>query len=1000
MAAPTVRDIGGDAAAQLARELAALTAGEVLFDAHSRMLYSTDASIYQVEPIGVVTPRTVAEGERVIRHCAARGVPVLPRGGGTALAGQSVNRAVIVDFSRHCRGIISIDAAARRAVVEPGVVLDQLNRAAAAHGLRFGPDVATGSHATLGGMIGNNSSGANSILYGRTVDHVIAVDVVLPSGESMRLEAGSCDRDPRQRAIASAIADVVLPMAGEIEARFPKILRHVDGLNLDIMLRQLRASTPGTFDAVNLSHIVCGSEGTLCTILRAEVALVPVPAAIGLAIVGFPGVPEALVPLGAMLATGPSAVELVDDVVIAMALRNTAHRGDVEIMPRPGGNLPGAVMYVQYFADRPDEIDARFAQLRRALPDAVIAEYRDAPSMDRAWRLRKAGEPLLHAVPGHRKPVTFVEDTAVDPSRLPAFVEEFRQVVARHGTTAAYYAHASVGCLHIRPLIALDDPKDLDAMVALSTEIADLVVRHGGALSGEHGDGRVRTPLLDRVLGPAVCDAVRRVKRIFDPQGIMNPGNLTDTSEPRRIVMSLRVRPDDAHFAHVPAEANTAFRYGPEGGFSHAVSSCNGAGLCRRLSPAGGTMCPSYRATLDERHSTRGRGNALRLASTGQFGADAVTAAAAGRWNDPATLETLELCLSCKACKSECPSNVDIAKLKAEYLHQGHLARGGVGWRTRALANVRALSRAGSALWPLANAAGRIGLVRRAIASAMGFDSRRSLPPFGANLFRWARRRRAGIAADAPSVILFGDCFSAFGESGIGRDAVELLEAFGYRVIVADAGCCARAAISCGALDDAARMIERTAAALADAVERHSARAILMLEPSCHSAVVDDWTDLRTSVADETIARIASMSHLVEVWLDAQWESHPRRPEFRAAPAPCDVHVHCHQKALLGTAGASALLRRVCGGQVRTLETGCCGMAGAFGFGKDRFDLSMRIGELGVLPAARALSPDATLVAAGTSCRHQIRDGASVEALHPVQVAHKALVGDPDRGRR
>jgi FAD/FMN-containing dehydrogenase/Fe-S oxidoreductase len=988
------------ASPQLARELESLTTGEVLFDAHSRMLYATDASLYQVEPIGVVTPRTVEEGERVIRHCAMRRVPVLPRGGGTALAGQSVNRAVIVDFSRHCRQILSIDAQSRRALVEPGVVLDQLNRAAAAHGLRFGPDVATGSHATIGGMIGNNSSGANSILYGRTVDHVIALDVALPSGESMRLELGSCDRDPRQRDIAERLAAIVLPIAGEIDARIPKILRHVDGLNLDILLRQLRASTLGTFDAVNLAHLVCGSEGTLCTVLRAEVALVPVPAAVGLAIVGFPGVADALSPLGAMLATGPSAIELVDDVVIAMALRNTSHRSDVEIMPRPGGNLPGAVMYVQYFTDSTDEIDARFAQLRRALPDAVIAEYRDAPSMERAWRLRKAGEPLLHAVPGHRKPVTFVEDTAVDPARLPAFVEEFREIVARHGTTAAYYAHASVGCLHIRPLIALDDPKDLDAMVALATEVANLVVRYGGALSGEHGDGRVRTPLLSRVLGPQLCDALRQVKAVFDPQGIMNPGNLTETDDPRRIVMSLRVRPDDAHFAHVPDDAQTAFAYGPEGGFAHAVSSCNGAGLCRRLSPAGGTMCPSYRATLDERHSTRGRGNAIRLAATGQFGADAAAGAAAGRWGDPATLETLGLCLSCKACKSECPSNVDIAKLKAEYLHQGHRARGGVDWRTRMLANVRGLSRAGSAMWPLANAVARTGIARRAAAWLMGFDARRSLPPFGASLFAWARRRRSPHGSDAPAVILFGDCFSAYGESAIGRSAVELLEAFGYRVVVADAGCCARAAISCGALDHAARTVERTAASLSALVDAHGAKAILMLEPSCHSAIVDDWTDLRTSAAPDSVARIASMSHLVEVWLDAQWESHPRRPEFRAAGGPCDVHVHCHQKALLGTAGASGLLRRIAGGTVRTLETGCCGMAGAFGFGADRYELSMRIGELGVLPAARALAPGATMVAAGTSCRHQIRDGASVEALHPVQVAHKALAGDCSPGSR
>jgi FAD/FMN-containing dehydrogenase/Fe-S oxidoreductase len=993
MPAPAARDIGGEPAATLARELAALTAGEVMFDAHSRMLYATDASIYQVEPIGVVTPRTVEEGERVIRHCAARGVPVLPRGGGTALAGQSVNRAVIVDFSRHCRSILSIDASGRCAVVEPGVVLDQLNRAAAAHGLRFGPDVATGSHATIGGMVGNNSSGANSILYGRTVDHVIALDVALPSGERMRLERGSCDRDPRQRAIASAVAEVVLPMADEIDARFPKILRHVDGLNLDIMLRQLRASTPGTFDAVNLAHLVCGSEGTLCTVLRAEVALVPVPSATGLAIVGFPGVREALAPLGEMLATGPSAVELVDDVVIAMALRNTAHRGDVEIMPRPGGNLPGAVMYVQYFCDRPDEIDARFALLRRALPGAVIAEYRDAPSMERAWRLRKAGEPLLHAVPGHRKPVTFVEDTAVDPSRLPAFVEEFRQVVARHGTTAAYYAHASVGCLHIRPLIALDDPKDLDAMVGLSTEIADLVVRYGGALSGEHGDGRVRTPLLGKVLGPAVCDAVRRVKAVFDPGGVMNPGNLTETDDPRRIVMSLRVRPDDRHFAAVPETVDTGFSYGPEGGFAHAVASCNGAGLCRRLAPAGGTMCPSYRATLDERHSTRGRGNAVRLASTGQFGADAAVQAAAGQWNDPATLDTLDLCLSCKACKSECPSNVDIAKLKAEYLHQGFRARGSVDWRSRMLARVRTLSAAGSLVWPVANALARMAPVRRAVAAVMGFDARRSLPHFGPSLFAWTRRRRGARAIpDAPVVILFGDCFSAYGESDIGRDAVGLLEAFGYRVVAADAGCCGRAAISCGALDDAARTVERTSDAIAALVARHSARAVLFLEPSCHSAAVDDWTDLRCGADPAKITRIASMSHMVDVWLDAQWDAHPRRPSFRAPAGECAVHVHCHQKALHGAASGMGLMRRIHGTHARLLDTGCCGLAGSFGFGKGRYDLSMRIGELGVLPAARSLGEGACMVAAGTSCRHQIRDGASVGALHPVQVAHKALM--------
>ncbi|MDI9403840.1 MAG: FAD-binding oxidoreductase, partial [Limnohabitans sp.] len=432
---------------KISASLRGVARADIRFGRHDRMLYATDASIYQVEPIGVVVPHAVDEGVKVVVHLAREGVPMLPRGSGTALAGQSVNDAVVLDFSQYCRSILSVDLERRRTVVEPGVTLDQLNEHLAPHGLMFGPDVATSSHATIGGMIGNNSSGAHSILYGRTVENLVALDVAFADGSVHRLEEGSCDRDPAQRAIAEQLAAIVRPIAGEIRARFPKILRHVDGYALDIFLDQLERSTPGTFDRVNLAHIVCGGEGTLAVTLRAELALVPRPKERGLAIIGFASVRESLANLAAILATKPAAVELVDDVVIDVALRNTEYRQYVELMPKPTSGTLGAVLYVEYFAERADDLPSRFDALRAAVPGSSMSTYIGAAERLKAWKLRKAGEPLLHGVPGLRKPFTFVEDTAVCPTKLPDFVEDFRAIVTRHGTTAAYYAHASVGCL-------------------------------------------------------------------------------------------------------------------------------------------------------------------------------------------------------------------------------------------------------------------------------------------------------------------------------------------------------------------------------------------------------------------------------------------------------------------------------------------------------------------------------------------------------------------------
>jgi FAD/FMN-containing dehydrogenase/Fe-S oxidoreductase len=972
-----------EARARIAGALASLGCGDVRVSRPDRLLYATDASIYQVDPILAVVPQDVDEAVRVVQWCAGNGVPVLPRGGGTSLNGQTVNSAVVVDLGAHCRRVISVDAAGRRAWVEPGVVIERLNMELAPLGLMFAPDPATSSHNAVGGAIGNNSAGMRSIMYGRTVENLHALDVVLADGTVHRLAEGSCERDPAQRRIAERVRDVVLPLREEIRARFPRILRHVDGYNLDLFLDQLERSTPGTLDRVNLAHLVCGSEGTLCTVVGAEVRLVPTPKSKGLAIMGFAGVDEALAALAAMIATGPAAVELIDDVIIDLARENREYASYVELMPRPAGTTLGAVMYVEYFGQSAAEVDAKLADLRARLPGQPMEQYTDARRMAEAWKLRKAGEPLLHGVPGVRKPLGFVEDTAVDPAKLPGFIREFKEILARHGTRASFYAHASVGCLHIRPMLALTDPDDRRRMVEIGREVTDLVVRHGGALSGEHGSGRSRTALQKRYFGEPICRALAAIKAIWDPQGIMNPGIKVDVDREDMPVEDLRIAPG-GRAAHVPA-VDTFFDYAKEDGFAHAVEMCNGAGLCRKLQGTV-TMCPSYQATLDERHSTRGRGNHLRLAITGQLGEGG-----APDWNSPEVQETLSLCLSCKACKSECPSNVDISKLKAEYAAQGFARAGRVPLRTRAFGRVRGANRLLSRLWPLANLANRLSLVRAVQAWVLGIDPRRSMPPYAESLDRWYARRGSRAPAGAPVVILFPDCFTMYNEPRIGQAAIELLEAFGYRVELPSLGCCGRSLISTGMLAEASRECRATAEALMAAVDRSGAVAVVGCEPSCMSAIRDDWLELRMGVDRARLEALAARSFLVEEFLDRRWDAHPSRPAKPAFdPGPVALHAHCHQKALWGAESSAAVLRRYFGDRLEVLSTGCCGMAGSFGFTQERYDLSMRIGEQGVLPAVRA-RPDAAVCAPGTSCRHQIHDGAHREALHPVEVLARVL---------
>ncbi|HWB20210.1 MAG TPA: FAD-linked oxidase C-terminal domain-containing protein, partial [Phycisphaerales bacterium] len=591
-----------------------------------------------------------------------------------------------------------------------------------------------------------------------------------------------------------------------------------------------------------------------------------------------------------------------------------------------------------------------------------------------AWKLRKAGEPLLHGLPGERKPLTFIEDTAVAPERLQVFVREFRDIVARHGTKAAYYAHASVGCLHIRPLISLRNPDDVIAMRRIAEDVTDLVIKYKGALSGEHGDGRVRGMFLERYFGKEICDGFRRIKQIFDPKGLLNPGMLV---APVDLAQHLRIKPQDDEI-RVP-EIKTYFQYEKEHGFSGAVEMCNGAGICRRTT--GGTMCPSYRALLDERHAPRGRGNALRLAITGQIGKKGKAA-----WGDEDTLQTLDLCLSCKACKTECPSNVDIAKLKAEFVAQSYERKGRTPFTAKVFGNIRALNRMGAALPWLSNALNRTFPAKYLASKILGIDSRRSLPKFHKSLFSW-RAGRPIQNADGPVVILFPDCFTTYNEPAIGRAAILSLEALGYRVVLPDVGCCGRSMISLGMLDRAISTCRSTASNLAESIRKEKPVAIVACEPSCLSAIKDDWLDLRLDVDRKILQDLAAKSSLIEQFIEQQWGNHPKNPvpSSKSSKHKLVLHGHCHQKALWGAESSAALLRRIAGENLTVLDSGCCGMAGSFGYMKSKYDLSMAIGEQSLFGDLRNM-PDAIVAAPGTSCRQQINDGTQRTALHPIEI--------------
>jgi FAD/FMN-containing dehydrogenase/Fe-S oxidoreductase len=942
--------------------------GEIRTDRFTRVLYSTDASIYQIEPLAVLIPRNHDDVAAALSLACRYRLPLLPRGAGTSLAGQTVGSAVVLDFSKYMNRIIEIRPEERLARVEPGVVLDGLNGVLKQSGLMFAPDVSTGNRATLGGMTGNNSCGARSIIYGLTVDHVKALRALLADGTELRLCEWSpeqwesrCSRDGREAEICRAVDRLVRNHRTEIAQRYPRIMRRVGGYNLDRFLG------PGNR---NLCHLVVGSEGTLATCTEIAVGLVPLPGARAAAIVHFADLVSAMEAVERVLEFEPAAVETVDRTILQLTRRQPAYARRMTFVEGD----PAAILIVEFFGDNPQDVRHKLERMEKAMrasgaAGAVVRAESPEAQAD-VWAVRKAGLGMLSSTRGAAKPTAFVEDTAVPVAKLGRYVARFLRVLEQHGMQAAVYGHASVGCLHIRPWMNLKDPEQVRRMTEIAAAIKDLVVEHEGAMSGEHGDGIARSHWNRELFGERLYAAFKEIKTVFDPLGLMNPGKIVDA-----LPMTSHLRAASSGGAAPPA---TYLDFSREGGLLGAAEQCSGLGACRKV--GSGTMCPSYMVTRDEEHSTRGRANALRAALSGQLPGEG--------WADRRLYEALDLCLECKACKTECEANVDMAKLKYEFLAH-YNKRHGASLRARIFADIARVSRAASVCAPLSNRVLRSAVFRHTIQRLLGIDPRRRLPLFARRTFRQWLRAHPPAPARRPElrVVLFTDTFADYNEPATAQATLRLLESTGARVDVPEVVCCGRPMISKGFLTRARKNALRNIARLAPYVE--AGAWIVGCEPGCLLTLRDDYPDL---VGTDEARRLAARVLTLEEYLVRRIDEGLWRPDFAGAERTILLHGHCHQKSLVGMSPTVRLLRMVPGFRVIDLDSGCCGMAGSFGYEREHFELSMRIGELTLFPAIRSAPPDAEIVAPGISCRQQILHGTGRRARHPAEVLAGVLL--------
>jgi FAD/FMN-containing dehydrogenase/Fe-S oxidoreductase len=996
-------DRAGDPA--LAARLHKALRGEVLFDAFSRGRYSTDASIYQIEPVGVVVPRDRDDVAAALAIAREEGVTVLPRGGGTSQCGQTVGPSLVLDCSKHMSGIVSVDATRRRATVQPGLVLDRLNKTLRKDGLFFPVDVSTSSRATLGGMAANNSCGSRSLRYGNMVHNVRAIDAILADGTAARMgeTPGNFGDDP---AVPERVRDLVQRMralhrreADEIDARIPKLLRKVGGYNIDMI------DDAGH----NMAHLLVGSEGTLAFFSAIELDLQPIPGDRVLGICHFPTFYAAMDAAQHIVRLGPSAVELIDRTMIELSRAIAMYRPTVE---RFVAGEPAALLLVEFASDDGDDNRRRLKELGELMgelgfPGAVV-EATESGFQSAVWDVRRAGLNIMMSMKGDGKPISFIEDCAVALPDLADYTDRLEAIFKKHGTYGTFYAHASVGCLHVRPVINLKQELGARQMRAIAEEAFTMVRAYKGSHSGEHGDGLVRSEFHEAMFGKRIVAAFKEVKTAFDGRGLFNPGKIVDP--PRMDDRSLfRFKP-----GYATADIPTALDWSEWGGFSGAVEMCNNNGACRKSDP--GVMCPSFRSTADEQHLTRGRANTLRLALSGQLGPDALTS--------DAMRETMALCVSCKGCKRECPTGVDMARMKIEFLYH-YRKKHGLTLRDRLVAYLPRYAATVSRLGPLVNLRNRVPGLARLGEVMTGLSARRKLPEWHAEPYQEnpppPLRGRVGVgglsqdesrptnpltlpASRVPSlsregrgreVVLLVDTFNRWFEPENARAAERVLRRAGYSVIAAPAPdgrplCCGRTFLAAGLVDEARTEALRMLAALQPFVA--NGIPIVGLEPSCLLTLRDEFTVLSPGAESAALAKAAM---LFEEFIAAEHAAGRFALSLRALPERTALlHGHCHQKAFNIVGAVEAALRLVPGLAVKTFDATCCGMAGAFGYEAEHYDMSMTIGELAVLPTIRAAPAETLIVAGGTSCRHQIADGTARKAEHAACLLDRASAGE------
>ena len=959
------------AATDLGISLARALHGEVRFDAYTRHLFSTDASMYAIEPLGVAFPRDADDVVAAMHVAAEFDVPVLPRGAGTSHCGQTVGAAVVLDFSRHMNGICEVDPEARQAHVQPGVVQEHLNQAVAPHGLWFAPDTSTANRATLGGMIGNNSCGSRSARYGMTVDHVAALDVVLSDGSATTFEhvdAETAAVRGKADTLAGTLYREIPRLLAEheelIRARLPGFWRQAGGYRLERGLRD---------GGVDLARLMVGSEGTLAAVTGARVDLVARPRATVTAVGHFETTQGAIDASADAMACDAAAVEMVDRYMLDLSRSSPKHRHLAAMFEGD----PGALLFVEFYGDSTAEAEAGLDRLEREWAahghGYAVLRATDAKRQAQVRAFRRAGLGLLMASgqPDERS-LAFVEDTAVAPENLADYTRAFASVLDAHGLRAGFYGHASAGCLHVRPFMRLHEPGQVDTLRAVADEIKSLVVEFGGANSSEHGDGLARSQYNRELFGDELYEAMRQVKGLFDPHGRMNPGKKVDAPP-----MTAHLR--EPQLPRAP-ELSTFYAFEEPGGLFGAANSCMRIGACRKSAASGGTMCPSYMATLDEEHSTRGRANAFVKALSSPEPQQAL--------GDERLHEILDLCLECKACKTECPLSVDMAKMKSEALAQRH-EQDGASLRTRVFGGIRTFNRLGSAGAPLSNSAVRTRWVRAAMERAVGIDRRRPLPEFARETVpRWfARRPSPAGPFPRGEVVFLADSFTSFTEPSIGKAAIEVLERAGWQVHLEAGGCCGRPMISKGMLTEAREAAGSLLGRLAEAVG--SGIPVVGCEPSCLLSLRDEYHDLLP--ADERVPVVSGGAWLFEELVAQAIDDGGLALREPREPLHILLHGHCHQKAGPGTAATLAILGAIPGASVTEVDAGCCGMAGSFGFEAEHYDISMRIGAQRLFPAVEGTPAATHVVATGVSCRQQIDHGTSRTARHPAELLRDFL---------